>query len=188
MNSEETLSGEEDIDGEGVAPDMDQGEASDQEDGEEESMGLQHRSYVEPNDEVVVKIEGVGDSTDGSVLVQTKSDEASNMTVEVSPSRPKSSEVLAAFEATASDEVIRNIDVVMKLRKLTQVRVADWILRHKCCPKEYQEKIGTPEGTLALCIMWLTAFCKLVLTGYNIISSRLSQRRPSGDTGYDQIA
>jgi len=146
MNSEETLSGEEDIDGEGVAPDMDQGEASDQEDGEEESMGLQHRSYVEPNDEVVVKIEGVGDSTDGSVLVQTKSDEASNMTVEVSPSRPKSSEVLAAFEATASDEVIRNIDVVMKLRKLTQVRVADWILRHKCCPKEYQEKIGTPEG------------------------------------------
>ena len=55
-------------------------------------------------------------------------------------------QVHAAFKATESDDELRNIDVLMRVRKMNQRAVLEWIFNHNCCPDEFKEKMRTPEG------------------------------------------
>jgi len=52
----------------------------------------------------------------------------------------------AAFEATESDDSLRNIDVILRLRTLNFRTVINWILDHKCCPQIYKDQAKTDEG------------------------------------------
>ena len=65
------------------------------------------------------------------------------------PPRLDPVKVRAAFKATESDDELRNIDVIMRMGKMSQPAVLEWLFNHNCCPDEFKEKIQTPEGWLA---------------------------------------
>ena len=97
-------------------------------------------------DEVVLKMEEQ-DTDTYDIADDGVTDVASNMKVEVAlPKRMKYSEIYAAFRATESDDVMRNVDVLLRNRTLKFSAVVDWILNHKCCPTEYKERAKTKEG------------------------------------------
>ena len=68
----------------------------------------------------------------------------SSMKVEVFSSGKKNWKEL--FESTASEDVVRNADVLLKLRSCTWRAAIEWLLSHESCPSSYKENIGTPEG------------------------------------------
>ena len=106
-------------------------------------------SRRDQNEEVIIKMEGFTEGAEGSDFVEENSSIISNMKAEVKPAsdhRPNEHRGLAANEVTESDDVIRNIDIITRLRKVSSKKTADWMLRHNCCPEAYREEIKTDKG------------------------------------------
>ena len=135
---------------------------AERDDSEERDLGLiyGHDFGIEkdPEDEEFsLKIEEAIDNDEDSLsqgvdlMGSTACDPAdlnviSSMKVEVFSSGKKNWKEL--FESTASKDVVRNADVLLKLRSFTWRAAIDWLLSHESCPSSYKENIGTPEGKI----------------------------------------
>ena len=62
------------------------------------------------------------------------------------PELPKEERIVVDYEATASDDVLRNADVLLQWKNRSQKAIANWILSHKACSDVYREKAETAEG------------------------------------------
>ena len=120
------------------------------------------QSVEQNSNEYGDELEGRQDGGEEEVVVKMEDAEAEDMAhdatdikVEVEadvpkPARKTTTEMNAAFRATESDDALRNIDVILRLRTLSFPTVADWILNHKCCPQIYKDKAQTDEGKIVL--------------------------------------
>ena len=50
------------------------------------------------------------------------------------------------YRATATDNAVRNIDVILELRTSSKKNVAAWLIDHKACPAAFKEKCQSEEG------------------------------------------
>ena len=50
------------------------------------------------------------------------------------------------YRATATDDAIRNIDVILQTHKLNNRGVAAWLINHPACPIAFKEKCLSKEG------------------------------------------